>query len=515
MDAYQYTYGDRPLEGYTIQRAAGRGGFGEVYYAVSDSGRQVALKAIQSYEQIELRGISQCMNLKSPHLVTVFDVKYNDKGRPFVIMEYVSGPSLSDLLKESPGGLGAQKAAFFLREIGKGLSYLHECGIVHRDLKPSNIFYENGYVKIGDYGLTKAISSGGDAGHTATVGTIHYMAPEIGTGQYDRTTDIYALGVVLYEILTGRLPFPGSDRSEVFRKHMSADPPLESIDEPFARVIRKALAKDPAERYRTVQEMVEDVFGAEHMRNSVSQFGPEELTMVAERTAQKMQDARPAAGAHQPGTEQPHRARFPREKPAERAWMAKPKVFAALALITLTVAAGSYFGISAYARYQKETLQGDVAEARKAAEAGNMKLVLDVIEKHPGNAELTDLRLVAFEKLQPTYLSIADRNSDRELDRLINRRVQTCGTMVWDLSPRKGGHLWSCIQTRTKKGDSRYLQLFFPKAAGTSAGLQKQGLVKGAQVQVYGFLVKVDKHLFSKDEYGLNPLEAWEIIDSQ
>ena len=98
MDTYQYKYGDRPLEGYTIQRAAGRGGFGEVYYAVSDSGRQVALKAVQSYEQIELRGISQCMNLKSPHLVSIFDVKHNDQGRPFVIMEYVSGPSLSDLL---------------------------------------------------------------------------------------------------------------------------------------------------------------------------------------------------------------------------------------------------------------------------------------------------------------------------------------------------------------------------------------------------------------------------------
>ncbi|HXK87882.1 MAG TPA: serine/threonine protein kinase, partial [Phycisphaerae bacterium] len=69
MNGFQYKYGDRPLEGYTIQRAIGRGGFGEVYFALSDSGREVALKAIQGYEQIELRGVSQCMNLKSPHLV--------------------------------------------------------------------------------------------------------------------------------------------------------------------------------------------------------------------------------------------------------------------------------------------------------------------------------------------------------------------------------------------------------------------------------------------------------------
>ncbi|MBN1507487.1 MAG: protein kinase [Sedimentisphaerales bacterium] len=301
MDTYQYKYGDRPLEGYTIQRAAGRGGFGEVYYAISDSGRQVALKAIQSYEQIELRGISQCMNLKSPHLITIFDVKYNDKGRPFVIMEYVSGPSLADLLKESPGGLGSQKAAFFLREIGKGLSYLHECGIVHRDLKPGNIFYENGYVKIGDYGLTKAISTSHHVSHTITVGTVHYMAPEIGAGKYDRSVDIYALGILLYELLTGQVPFLGSSPAEILMKHMTAAPELTNIDEPFARVIRRALAKDPAERYQSVQEMIEDVFGAEHVRNSVSQFSAEELSVVAEHVAQKVRGARPQAGEPTPG----------------------------------------------------------------------------------------------------------------------------------------------------------------------------------------------------------------------
>jgi hypothetical protein len=300
MDTYQYKYGDRPLEGYTIQRAAGRGGFGEVYYAISDSGRQVALKAVQSYEQIELRGISQCMNLKSPHLVTIFDVKYNDKGRPFVIMEYVSGPSLADLLKESPGGLGTQKAAFFLREIGKGLSHLHECGIVHRDLKPGNIFYENGIVKIGDYGLTKAISTSHHVSHTITVGTVHYMAPEIGAGKYDRSVDIYALGILLYEMLTGQVPFLGSSPAEILMKHMTAAPDLSNIDEPFARVIRRALAKDPAERYQTVQEMVEDVFGAEHVRNSVSQFSAEELSVVAEHVAQKVRGAQQQAYAQAP-----------------------------------------------------------------------------------------------------------------------------------------------------------------------------------------------------------------------
>jgi len=287
MQRYRYQHGDHPLEGYTIQRAAGRGGFGEVYYALSDSGREVAIKAVQNYEQIELRGITQCMNLKSPHLVTIFDVKYNDRGQPFVIMEYVSGPSLRTLLTESPGGLGKQKAAFFLREIAKGLSYLHECGIVHRDLKPGNIFYENGYVKVGDYGLTKAIGATRHSGHTITVGTVHYMAPEIGAGKYNFGIDIYALGVLLYEMLTGEVPFAGESPAEILMKHMSAEPELKNIEEPFAGVIKKALAKDPDERYQSVQEMVEDLFGQENIRNSVSHFSPEELSIVAQQVAAK------------------------------------------------------------------------------------------------------------------------------------------------------------------------------------------------------------------------------------
>jgi len=288
MWAFQYKHGDRPLEGFTIQRAAGRGGFGEVYYAISDSGREVALKVVQGYEQIELRGITQCMNLKSQHLVSIFDVKFNELGRPFVIMEYVSGANLRQLIDESPAGLGTQKAAFFLREIAKGLQYLHDCGIVHRDLKPGNIFYENGIVKIGDYGLSKSISTSQHSGQTVTVGTVHYMAPEIGAGKYDRSIDIYAMGAVLYEMLTGVVPFVGASPTEVLMKHLSAEPDCTNIPEPFCSTIRRAMAKDPVNRFQSIQEMVEAVFGAEHIQMSVSNFSTQDLSMVAGRVAAKV-----------------------------------------------------------------------------------------------------------------------------------------------------------------------------------------------------------------------------------
>ena len=131
---YTFKHGDRPLEGLTVQRAVGRGGFGEVYYALADSGKQVALKYLRENPEIELRGIAHVMNLKSPHLITIYDVRRTAAGEPFVVMEYVSGPSLRELLLAEPGGLGVQKAAFFLDGLAKGLSYLHERGIVHRDL---------------------------------------------------------------------------------------------------------------------------------------------------------------------------------------------------------------------------------------------------------------------------------------------------------------------------------------------------------------------------------------------
>jgi len=275
--AYTFKHGDRPLDGYTVQRAVGRGGFGEVYYAISDGGREVAVKYLRDNPQVELRGVSHCINLKSPHLVSIFDVKKTDEDDYCIIMEYCSGPSLRDLLIAEPNGFAPEKAAFFLREIAKGLSYLHDRGIVHRDLKPGNIFYDDGYVKIGDYGLSKIITVSRHSAQTASVGTVHYMAPEIGSGNYSRGVDIYALGVILYEMLMGTVPFEGSTMAEVLMKHLTSQPEVDKLPQPFGKVIRKALEKDPKDRYQTVDEMVEELLGAEEIEKSLAGFSPKSL----------------------------------------------------------------------------------------------------------------------------------------------------------------------------------------------------------------------------------------------
>lgn len=281
--AYTFKYGDRPLDDFTIQRAVGSGGFGEVYYAVSDGGREVGLKYLRANPETELRGVSHCINLKSPHLVSIFDVKKNADGEYFIVMEYCSGPSLRDLLVAEPNGFGPQKAAFFVREIAKGLSYLHDRGIVHRDLKPGNIFYDDGYVKIGDYGLSKFIAVSRHSAQTASVGTVHYMAPEIGSGDYSRGVDIYALGVMLYEMLLGKVPFEGSSMAEVLMKHLTAQPELDQLPPSFGKVIRKALRKDPKDRYQNVNEMIEELLEADEVRESVAGFSTKSLEGAVRR----------------------------------------------------------------------------------------------------------------------------------------------------------------------------------------------------------------------------------------
>jgi len=253
---FLYAHGSRPLDGYTIKRGIGRGGFGEVYFATSDAGKELALKHVERNLEVELRGVSQCLNLKHVNLIDLYDVRYDEQGDAWVVMEYVAGSSLKDVIDRNPNGLPLEEVNRWFRGMAAGTAYLHDHGIVHRDLKPGNIFEDELVVKIGDYGLSKFISTSRRSGQTESVGTFHYMAPEIGKGIYGKEIDIYALGIILYEMLTGRVPFEGESSQEIIMKHLTADPDLSGIQQPFRAIIERAMQKDPAKRFACVGDML-------------------------------------------------------------------------------------------------------------------------------------------------------------------------------------------------------------------------------------------------------------------
>lgn len=253
---YTHACGDQPLAGYTIKRGIGIGGFGEVYFAISDAGKEVALKRIQRNADIELRGVGHCLNLKHANLIALWDIRTDSQGVGWVVMEYVPGESLRETIERHPEGMKIDEITDWFRGVLAGVKHLHDRGVVHRDLKPGNIFRDadNDVVKIGDYGLSKLIG-GGRSGHTETVGTFHYMAPEVGRGIYGREVDLYALGVILYEMFTGHPPFDGETSHEIIMKHLTGDPDLTRIPPAFRSLLQRLLDKDPERRFRDASSL--------------------------------------------------------------------------------------------------------------------------------------------------------------------------------------------------------------------------------------------------------------------
>ena len=254
---FSYPSGAKPLTGYTIKRGIGIGGFGEVYFALNDAGKEVALKKIQRNLDIELRGVRQCLNIRHVNLIALWDIQTSNSQESWVVMEYVPGPSLRDILDDYRRGIPEIMLKQWFTSIASGVACLHHRGIVHRDLKPANVFLDEDahVIKIGDYGLSKFISCN-QSGQTGTVGTVHYMAPEISKGIYGKEIDIYALGIVLYELLTGDVPFNGETSQEIMYKHLLEKVDYDLCPAPYRKVLEGCLTKEPESRFSNVSELM-------------------------------------------------------------------------------------------------------------------------------------------------------------------------------------------------------------------------------------------------------------------
>jgi Protein kinase domain len=267
---------------YHVMALLGSGGMGDVYLARDTRlGRKVALKLLPDYltdDELRIRRFKQearaASALNHPNVLTIYEIEQAD-GRHFIATEFVEGETLRQRLKG--GRLGPREALGVAAQIANALSKAHEAGIVHRDIKPENVMLDaEGRVKVLDFGLAKQTrpSGGGDGDgdtlgvHTAAgvlMGTTAYMSPEQARGlAVDARTDVWSLGVVLYEMLAGRAPFVGQTPSDVLAAILEREPePLaaegSAVPDELRRVVTKALRKEREERYQTSKDLALDL----------------------------------------------------------------------------------------------------------------------------------------------------------------------------------------------------------------------------------------------------------------
>jgi eukaryotic-like serine/threonine-protein kinase len=256
---------------YRILRRLGSGGMAEVYLAEDEElGRKVALKMLNERhardEQFVERFKREARNaagLSHPHIVRIYD-RGQAEGTYYIAMEYLDGPTLKELLTRK-GPTPPLTAIKFAREILSALAEAHRNDIVHRDIKPHNVIVGPDWnVKVTDFGIARSgASQMTEAG--SIVGTAQYLSPEQARGKpVDQRSDLYSLGIVLYELLTGKVPFTGDAAVEIAMKHLNAvpDPPSKlrpEISHDLDAVVMRALAKDPDQRYSSAEEMDADL----------------------------------------------------------------------------------------------------------------------------------------------------------------------------------------------------------------------------------------------------------------
>lgn len=271
MDYNRKYIGMRLDDRYEIQQQIGEGGMAIVYKAFCHRlGRYVAVKIMRDEmardEEFRRRFLSESYAiamLSHPNIVSVYDVSRSDDVE-YIVMELVDGITMRQYM-EKRGQIKWKEALHFAKQVAKALGHAHERGIVHRDIKPQNLMLlRDGTVKVADFGIA-ALENEIQENRNQAIGSIHYIAPEQARGENpDARSDIYSLGIVMYEMLTGQKPYTGETIKEVALKHMSSDyvPITELVDdvpEEFADIVDKAMSYELEDRYQTAAELLDDL----------------------------------------------------------------------------------------------------------------------------------------------------------------------------------------------------------------------------------------------------------------
>ena len=264
--------GQKISDRYQIIKSIGEGGMANVYLAYDTIlDRNVAVKILRgdlaSDEKFVRRFQREALaasSLYNQNIVEVYDVG-EDNGMYYIVMEYIDGKHLKTLLKKR-GKLTVSETIDIMMQIASGLSVAHDQYLIHRDIKPQNIMIlENGLVKITDFGIAMAMNSTQLTQTNSVMGSVHYLPPEQASGKgASLQSDIYSMGILMYELLTGKLPYHGDNAVEIALKHLKEPLPsireeLPSIPQSVENIIIKATAKNPKNRYADAKEMYEDL----------------------------------------------------------------------------------------------------------------------------------------------------------------------------------------------------------------------------------------------------------------
>ncbi len=264
--------GQKISDRYQIIKAIGEGGMANVYLAYDTIlDRNVAVKVLrgdlagdEKFVRRFQREALSASSLTHPNIVEVYDVG-EDNGQYYIVMEYVEGKHLKNLIKKR-GKLTTSEVIDIMLQITDGMSVAHDSYIIHRDIKPQNIMIlENGLVKIMDFGIAMAMNSTQLTQTNSVMGSVHYLPPEQANGKGSTLqSDIYSMGIVMYELLTGSLPYKGDNAVEIALKHLKEPLPsireiLPNIPQSIENIIIKATAKNPKNRYADAREMHNDL----------------------------------------------------------------------------------------------------------------------------------------------------------------------------------------------------------------------------------------------------------------
>ena len=264
--------GQKISDRYQIIKSIGEGGMANVYLAYDTIlDRNVAVKVLrgdlagdEKFVRRFQRDALSASSLSNPNIVEVYDVG-EDNGEYYIVMEYVEGKHLKSLLKKR-GKLTVPEVVDITLQITSGLSVAHDSYIIHRDIKPQNILIlENGMIKITDFGIAVAMNATQLTQTNSVMGSVHYLPPEQASGKgATLQSDIYSIGILMYELLTGKLPFRGDNAVEIALKHLKEPMPsirdeYPDIPQSVENIILKATAKNPKNRYSDAREMNEDL----------------------------------------------------------------------------------------------------------------------------------------------------------------------------------------------------------------------------------------------------------------